>query len=145
MSNAPHVEGAMELTGTVVDGKGEGKFFVALDGYAEQFESKLGYTPFPGTLNLHLTPDSTDRREALDTLDPIRIDGWEDGDRTYGPAACYAAHLLVDDAVESAHLLVPERTDHGENQLEIIAPVKLRDACNLDDGDRLTVKIGGTQ
>jgi riboflavin kinase len=145
MSNVPHVEGVIELTGTVADGKGEGKFFVGLDGYAEQFESKLGYTPFPGTLNLHLSPDSTERREALDTLEPIHIDGWEDGDRTYGPVTCYVVCFPENDTVEAAHVLVPERTDHGEDRLEIIAPVKLRDACDLDDGDRFTVTIGDQQ
>jgi len=144
MGNIPRTEDALELTGAVTDGKGEGKYFIALEGYAEQFESKLGYTPFPGTLNLDLTSASTERRTRLDDRNPTCIEAWEDGESTYGAVACYPARL-IGAANTPAHVLVPKRTDHDLDQLEIVSPVKLREAYDLDDGDQLTVRIGDHQ
>jgi riboflavin kinase len=72
----------------------------------------------------------------------VRIDGWEDDDRTYGPAVCYPATVEAGgEEYEPAHVIAPERTHHDEDQLEVIAPVKLREALGLDDGDPLTVRI----
>ena len=33
---------------------GEGSYYMSLKGYKKQFKEKLGYEPFPGTLNLKL-------------------------------------------------------------------------------------------
>jgi riboflavin kinase len=38
-------------------------------------------------------------------------------------------------------VIAPERTHHDEDQLEVIAPVKLRDVLGLADGDHLTVHV----
>jgi CTP-dependent riboflavin kinase len=42
------------LAGQVVTGRGQGATFTQLDWAREQFITKLGIDPFPGTLNLHL-------------------------------------------------------------------------------------------
>ncbi len=39
------------------------------------------------------------------------------------------------------HATVPERTHHTVDQLEIIAPVKLRDELDLTDGDHVTIHV----
>ena len=146
MSNKSKSRNSVVLRGVVTDGKGEGKFFVSLDGYAKQFQSKLGYTPFPGTLNFDLTSESIEQRVYLSALDPIYIEEWERDDRTYGPVACYPADLVSKGSkIESVHALVPERTDHNEDQLEVIASVNLREAHNLSDGDQLTIRIENQQ
>jgi riboflavin kinase len=132
----------VELTGTITSGMGEGKHYITLSGYMEQFVDRLGYEPFPGTLNVLLTDASERRRGALDSLDPIVIDGWETDERTYGPAVCYPASVAVGDrSSEPAHVIAPERTHHEEDQLEVIAPEKLRDELTLRDGDHVTVTI----
>src|SRR5437764_499102 len=43
------------LTGAVKAGLGEGRYYLSRPGYVSQFESKLGWAPYPGTLNLELT------------------------------------------------------------------------------------------
>lgn len=135
----------LSLDGTVTSGMGEGRHYISLPGYMEQFRERLGYEPFPGTLNVELTTESARARGELEVLteEATPIDGWEDGDRTFGPATCYAARVEAgDDAYAGAHVIVPERTHHDATQLELIAPVKLRDVLGLDDGERLTVHLG---
>ncbi|MFB6226997.1 MAG: DUF120 domain-containing protein [Halobacteriales archaeon] len=139
------------LEGSVTSGMGEGRHYISLPGYMEQFETRLGYPPFAGTLNLDLTPASVRARAGLTAFEPVTIDGWEGDDRTYGPAFCYSATLEPEGAdgdgdpgkYETAHVITPERTHHDEDQLEVIAPEKLRDELDLADGDRLTVHVAG--
>jgi riboflavin kinase len=138
-------EATLSLDGAVTSGMGEGKHYISLSGYMEQFRERLGYEPFPGTLNVELTAESVRARGELEALagEATRIDGWEDGDRTFGPATCYAARVEADgDTYDGAHVIEPERTHHDATQLELIAPVKLRDELDLSDGDDLTVHLG---
>ncbi len=136
-------ERTVTLTGTVTGGMGEGRHYVTLSGYAEQFRERLGYEPFPGTFNVDLDEESVRARAGMASLKPIPIDGWEDDDRTFGPAECYPCRLVHEEhSYEGAHIIVPERTHHDEDQLEIIAPDKLRGELAVGDGDRVTVHVG---
>ncbi len=133
----------VELRGAVTSGMGEGRHYISLSGYMRQFESRLGYEPFLGTLNLELEADSVRERGRLTSFEPVTIEGWEDEERTYGPAYCYPAAVGSEtgDRYEDAHVITPERTHHGDDKLELIAPVKLRDELALDDGSTLTVYV----
>jgi riboflavin kinase len=140
-------EATLSLEGTVTSGMGEGRHYISLSGYMSQFRSRLGYEPFPGTLNVELTAESVRARGELGAMEAeaTPIDGWEDDDRTFGPATCYAARVEAGGRVaDGAHVIVPERTHHDASQLELIAPVKLRDELDLADGDRLQVHVGAT-
>jgi riboflavin kinase len=135
-------EASLTLEGRVTSGMGEGRHYISLSGYMVQFRERLGYEPFAGTLNVELTEESVRARAGMTSLDGIQIDGWEDDERTFGPATCYAATLSADDeSFDTAHIIVPDRTHHDETQLEIIAPAKLRDELALADGDVLTVRV----
>jgi len=138
-------EGAssVELAGTVTSGMGEGRHYISLPGYMRQFEERLEYAPFEGTLNVDLTDASVRRRSALESLEPVPIDGWEDEERTYGPAICYPATITTagGSSYEGAHLITPERTHHDEDQVELIAPDRLRDELGLEDDDTVTVTV----
>ena len=130
------------LSGTVTGGMGEGRHYISLEGYMRQFRERLGYEPFPGTLNVELTEASVRAAAGIESMDGIHIDGWEDEERTFGPATCYPATVETpDDSYDPTHVIVPERTHHDESQIEIIAPVKLRDELGLDDGDVVTVVV----
>ncbi|WP_435365063.1 DUF120 domain-containing protein [Haloarchaeobius sp. DYHT-AS-18] len=134
---------SVELYGTVTSGMGEGRHYISLPGYMEQFEERLGYEPFAGTLNVELDSESVRRRSAMEAMTPVPIDGWEDDDRTYGPCICYPATIETADGetYEAAHTIAPERTHHDEDQLEIIAPERLRDALELADDDHVTIYV----
>jgi riboflavin kinase len=125
---------------------GEGRHYISLPGYMRQFRERLGYEPYEGTLNVDLDADSVRARARMDGLDPIEIDGWADEDRTYGPAYCWPATVTPaadGDATryERAHVIAPERTHHGDDQLEVIATDRLRDELALEDGDTITIHV----
>jgi riboflavin kinase len=130
------------LTGTLTSGMNEGGHYITLPGYMRQFDRKLGYEPFAGTLNVELDAESVRARARMDALDPIEIEGWEDEERTYGPAYCYPATIeFPGGTYDQAHVIAPERTHHGDDQLELIAPVKLRERFDAADGDHLTIHV----
>lgn len=135
---------SLTLRGDVTSGMGEGRHYISLSGYMEQFRGRLGYEPFPGTLNVELDEESTRARAGLRSIDGVRIDGWQDEERTFGPATCYPADVRRADGAESAeraHVIVPERTHHDEESLELIAPEKLRSTLELSDGDGVIVEV----
>jgi riboflavin kinase len=141
-------EGAADvvISGSVTSGMGEGRHYISLPGYMRQFRERLGYEPYEGTLNVDLDDESVRARARMDALDPIDIDGWADEDRTYGPAYCWRACVEradSDDATryDRAHVIAPERTHHGEDQVEVIAPDRLRDELALEDGDTITIHV----
>ena len=132
----------LALAGRVTSGMGEGRHYISLPGYMAQFRERLGYEPFPGTLNVELSSESVRSREGMRSFDAVPIEGWEDDERTFGPATCYAATLESDgERYEEAHVIVPERTHHDESKIELIAPAKLRDELSLDDGDEVVVHV----
>jgi len=134
---------SVELRGHVTSGMGEGRHYISLPGYMEQFRDRLGYEPFPGTLNVELAEESLRRRAGMEAVEAVAIDGWQDEDRTFGPASCYPATLVADGGrYETVHAIVPERTHHDESQLELIAPDRLRDALELEDDEELEVHVG---
>lgn len=126
------------MTGEVFTGLGEGAYYVSLNGYRMQIIEKLGFDPYPGTLNLKLT-DSSDIyfRDVLSHRAGILIKGFSDGKRTYGSVKAFKAKVR---GIDAAVLLI-ERTHYGRDTLEVIAPVNLRQALNLKDGDRVSVEV----
>lgn len=129
--------GAVDLAGKVASGLGEGRYYLSLPGYVRQFQERLGYTPFPGTLNVKLGPSDVARLSEVKTLSGVRIDGFQDQGRTFGGATCYPSLLER----RACHLIVPDRT-HYSDVAELIAPVELRKALRLRDGDRVSLGIG---
>ncbi|MGC8543352.1 MAG: DUF120 domain-containing protein [Vulcanisaeta sp.] len=127
----------VRLVGTVTSGLGEGSFYMSLDGYVRQFVEKLGFKPYPGTLNVKLKPEYTKYRLYLDVLPGIYIEGFSNGLRTYGGVKCFKA---ITHGLPAAVLLI-ERTHHGPDIIEVISPYKLRDALNLKDGDEIEILV----
>jgi riboflavin kinase len=133
---------AVSLSGVVTSGMGEGRHYITLSGYMEQFREKLGYQPFPGTLNVDLDAESVRERPRLDALEPVTIEGWESDERTYGPAYCNPATLVAPGGTcEQAHVIAPERTHHGDDHLELIAPEELRESLDLTDRTEVTIRV----
>jgi riboflavin kinase len=122
--------------GTVASGLGEGRYYLSQPGYTEQFAARLGYAPYPGTLNVRLSPADLARVRSVRDWRGIRIDGFSAGGRTFGGANCYAATLNG----TAGHLITPDRTHHTD-VVEFIAPVFLREALHLQDGDPVDVEL----
>jgi len=126
------------LEGEVVSGVGEGAYYMSLEGYKEQFRVKLGFEPYPGTLNLRLSESSLLQRKILDTLDSVTVKGFDNDKRTYGDVECFSA--LIQRRVRGAIVLI-DRTHYTPSTLEVVAPVRLRDELGLKDGDTVIVEV----
>lgn len=132
-------ERSVEIDGTVFAGLGEASYYVTQQGYKKQFVEKLGFEPFPGTLNLRLsTPLEREIRRELATEKGIHINGFKDGKRTYGGAECFRS--LLNEKTWCA-VLVIERTSYDDSVLEIIAAENLRKELQLHNGDKVHVRI----
>ncbi|OFV67445.1 riboflavin kinase [Methanosarcinales archaeon] len=130
-------EDAIELIGTVMTGLGEGQYYIAQDGYMKQFSEKLGFQPFPGTLNLNLTKESTTLRKKLDNRKGIPISGFKAENRTFGGGRCFLGEIK---GIKSA-VIIPDRTHYPEDIVEILAPVNLRKSLSVKDGDEIRMKV----
>jgi riboflavin kinase len=131
----------LSFEGRVVSGMGEGAYYMSLGGYRKQFYEKLGYEPYPGTLNVKLVDKIfRDARRDIGKYPSILIDGFSDTNRTYGWAKCYLAHIN-DGVIRNAAVLVLERTHYDESMLEIIAPVSIKDTVGIHNGDKIKIKM----
>ena len=123
------------LRGKVVTGLGEGQYYISLEGYRAQFVEKLGFEPYPGTLNIKLDSPSIELRKGISA--DIRISGFTDQNRTFGRGSCFNVRIKdINGAV-----IVPERTHYPEDIIEIIAPVNLRKHLKLIDGSTVHVEV----
>jgi len=135
------------IIGTVQSGMKEGAYYVSIKGYYDQFQEKLGFLPYKGTLNLELNNTNIDLlREKLKNLKPVVIAGFKDdnSERTYGVVHCYNCSISrIDNPEEKikAAILDIKRTHHKKNIIEILAEPYLRDYFNLKDGDKLIIEL----
>jgi riboflavin kinase len=123
------------LSGKLITGLGEGQYYISLDGYRTQFIEKLGFDPYPGTLNVRLDTNSIDIRKKI--AQSISISGFTDQNRTFGKGSCFRVRISD---IEGA-VITPERTHYPEDIIEIIAPVNLREHLELKDGTNINVEV----
>ena len=129
----------IELKGILVSGMGEGKYYMSLKGYTKQFKTKIGYVPFPGTLNVQLLKkEYIASITQFDNLDGIMINGYSDEKRTYGWVKCFDARL--NNSIK-CHLIILERTHHDNSTIELISKKNIRKYKKLKDGSKLSIRI----
>ncbi len=132
------------IRGRVTGGVGEGAYYVSLEGYRRQFIEKLGFDPFPGTLNLKIPKEQMFFRKLLDREEGIKIEGFSAENRTFGEVKAFLCKISkagdCKDPVDSA-LVIPQRTHYPSDVLEVIAPVRLRDVLGLEDGDIVELEV----
>ena len=124
------------LHGNVVSGMGEGGYYICQDGYMSQFESKLGFRPFQGTLNVRVDPEDVGKLDMVRSVAGITIDGFSSEGRSFGDVLAYKAKIRNIDCA----IVVPERS-HYIDTIEIICQYHLRRTLSLEDGDSVDVKI----
>ena len=132
----------ISLEGRVFSGLGEGRYYVGMKGYRRQFLRKLGFDPYPGTLNLKLVPSQVRARKELETYPPLIVEGFENRRRAFGQVECYP--VIINDTVEGAVIII-NRTHYDDSVLELIAPINLREKFNLKEGGSVQVKVFTSQ
>jgi riboflavin kinase len=130
---------SVTLEGTVFTGLGEGAYYISREQYRKQFMEKLGFDPYPGTLNLKLTTDyDVKTRDELEAYPGIEVEGFVNEDRTFGPVKCYPVTI---ENKERGALILALRSHYDASVLEIIAPVPLRKHLKLKDGHKVKVEV----
>ena len=130
---------SVTLEGVVFTGLGEGAYYVTRDPYRRQFIEKLGFDPYPGTLNLKLVTDyDVKTRSELEAYPAIEIEGFRNENRTFGPVKCYPA--IIENKVKGA-LVAALRSHYDSLVIELIAPVCLRKHLSLKDGHKVKVEV----
>uniref|UniRef100_A0A7J2TJB1 Riboflavin kinase n=1 Tax=Archaeoglobus fulgidus TaxID=2234 RepID=A0A7J2TJB1_ARCFL len=127
----------LKFHGTVFSGLGEGRYYVSLEGYRKQFMEKLGIDPYPGTLNVKVPKEEMMIKKRLDLEDGILIEGFKTEDRTFGEVKAFRCKLNG----VNAFIVMPRRTHHSSDVVELISEKKLRDVLNLKDGDRVEIEV----
>ncbi|PVX24449.1 MAG: riboflavin kinase [Candidatus Bathyarchaeum sp.] len=130
---------SITLEGTLFTGLGEGAYYVTKEGYRKQFMEKLGFDPYPGTLNLKLTSEYDIKSlSELETYPAVTLEGFEDESRTFGAVRCYPA--VINNKVKGAAINAL-RSHYGQSVIELVAPTCLRSRLKLKDGHKVKVEI----
>lgn len=124
------------IKGRITEGLKESRLFTHIPWVREQFITKLGIDPYPGTLNLELIDN-----QDIEKLKEIkRRKGIEiiPADPGFCSAKCF--HVLVCGKIKGA-LIIPQVPDYPESKVEIISSDRIRDVLPLELGDLVSVEI----
>tara|TARA_Y100000782_G_scaffold110833_1_gene137878 strand:+ start:1039 stop:1725 length:687 start_codon:yes stop_codon:yes gene_type:complete len=141
-SNLGTFHSDVELKGKVISGMGEGSYYMSLKGYTKQFKSKIGYVPFPGTLNIKLEQEEyAEAIQQFDHLDGIKIDSFSDGKRTYGWVKCF--HAKLNNSINCEFIRL-ERTHYDNSIVELISKKNILKTAKLKLSSKVSIKITKT-
>ena len=153
------------FNGSLVKGFGEGKYYMEQKGYKRQFNKKLNYIPWPGTFNIRL--NSGKLKDMLSNIKPITINGFNEKNRNFGSIYCYPCTIIDNKLLNKnlynklkqngfigcnniphdiekdikTNLIIPKRSGHSDDIIEIIAPVYLRRSLNVKENDEIIVTL----
>ena len=94
--------GAIVLTGKIISGAGQGAYFTQIGWVLQQCDEKLGFKPYPGTLNLEISEDDLPIIESLDQEPGIELVSPD-------PKFCNAKTFRVSLGKSAAPLLCPKK------------------------------------
>lgn len=131
----------IDFEGHIITGMGEGAYYMSLDGYKKQFKEKLGYEPYPGTLNIKLNSMLfVEAKKEMLKYPSINIEGFSDQSRTFGWVKCYPASINDSKNINSS-ILILERTHYDDSIIELIAPFSIKEQFALKNGDYVKLKV----
>ena len=124
------------IAGKIVPGVKQGTFFTQLEWFQKQCADKLGFKPYPGTLNLEISGEylpviaSLNREEGIEIISP-------------DPKFCNAKAFLVSLGEISGAIIMPDEKVrvHAKNIIEIVAASNIKVSLNVGDGDFISIAI----
>lgn len=132
----PKMKNQLEITGKIISGAKQGAVFTQLDWVQEQCLEKLGFAPWPGTLNLEISMDHV----AL--IEELKV---KEGRELVSPDADYCSGHVFPVSIEGvpAAVVLPAEDVrvHEINIIEIIAPQFLKQTLGIKNGDWVSLEI----
>jgi CTP-dependent riboflavin kinase len=126
-------EGRKVISGTVVTGTKRAAFFTQLEWVKTQCLTLLGFEPYPGTLNIQLTELNGQVVAELRKIPGVPL---VPPDEAYCKSQVYPVQI---GNIPGAIILPEENVRlHGCEIVEILAPVFLREALNIQDGNQIS-------
>ena len=130
---------SISISGTITSGMGEGAYYMSMKGYTKQFKSKLGYIPYPGTLNVQLKEKKfSEAISQLSNYDGTKINPFSDGKRTFGWVKCFKSK--INNKID-CELILLERTHHDTTIVEFISKNNIRKSLKIGNKSNVKVKI----
>src|SRR5688572_1958080 len=83
----------LNIKGKIASGLGEGRYYLDQKGYVDQFVAKLGFKPYPGTLNLEIRGSELNKLRILKAATAIPIESFQDKERTFGAVDVWRAKM----------------------------------------------------
>jgi CTP-dependent riboflavin kinase len=120
------------IRGVVREGKGEGKTFTQLDWVREQFRLKVGFDPYPGTLNVQTS--QRDQLAEWRTRQGIQIEPRP------GYCAAVVLRVRVNGRIDAAWI-IPFVPNYPTDVLELMAGVSLRETLGLVTGNQVSIEL----
>jgi len=126
----------VSLRGVVASGLGQGARFMAVPWVREGIHRLIGFDPYPGTLNVRLVdPDALVAWRRIQEGPALRL-------VPPPPETCGARlfRAVVAPDVDAA-IVVPDVTRYGDDTLELVAAVHVRNYFGLHDRDLVTLQM----
>ena len=123
----------MKIKGKVVRGVGESGKFLAVDWVNRAVRDTFNFTPFCGTLNIQVEEAAI--QQALKERGTDRIASCEEG---------FCDALTFRGTINGRYecgVILPLVPNYPEDLIEIVAPVQLKEALGISDGDEVELDL----
>ncbi|MSQ18462.1 MAG: DUF120 domain-containing protein [Betaproteobacteria bacterium] len=124
----------MMITGRIVTGRGKAAGFTQLDWVRRQAIALAGIDPYPGTVNIQITDDSSLASWAALRAVPSSV--------LTPPSAAFCSARCIPVRIDglAAAAIVPDVPGYAMDTIEVIASVHVREALALADGHAVSLE-----
>jgi riboflavin kinase len=133
-----------KINGVIFSDLGQASSFMALDWVQAALTKSLNFTPFPATLNVRPKGEDDARVWAAIQSDWPGIP-LPPADGGFCSARLYRVEVEgtsnSGNSRASGAVLLPNVTGYPKDKIEIVAPVRLKSALGVKDGDQLTLEF----
>jgi len=130
------------MTGIIFSDLGQASSFMGLEWVQDLLKRRLGYSPFPATLNIR--PKAAEDARVWQRVQS-EFAGAPLAPATQGFCSAKLYRVEIQAPPSSARIaaavLLPEVKDYPPDKIEIVAPVRLKEHFGVSDGDPLTLEF----
>lgn len=116
---------------------GKAADFLSMPGYRKGFKSAIGYTPYPGTLNVRLFPSYVKKTSSLGRKGVKLVRGFSANGKRFGSVRCYRA--LINGRI-AAFLIRPARSRYPPSIVELVSRKRLK-GSRIESGATVSIMV----